>query len=324
MINVALIGLGNIALLYDYNKSTSSSLSHAKGIFLHEKFNLKYCVDINNQNESKLRELFPDVVFSTNLNILEDKSDIDILVIATPTNTHFEILEKMKQNENIKVFFIEKPLFDNLSDFFKIDKVLQDKILINYIRNFEPNIIELKKDIKDSKSEIEKIVFTYTKGFKNNGSHFISLLNFLFEKSSYKSSKIIKEIEALENDPTYDLFLELEYKEKNIPIYFIGLDHNNYAVFNIELYFSNKRLVLNDVEKSIKSYFVRPDKDYPTYNVFSEEFNKIDLEYDNIMYHAYEYIYNKLESNNTSSHFELEKKNNELFIEILKEGKNYE
>ena len=325
MINVALIGLGNIALLYDYEKSTNTSLSHSKGIYKHEEFTLKYCVDINCDNESKVKELFPDVVFSTDINDLDKKSDIDVLVISTPTHTHFDILEKMQKNENIKVFFIEKPLFSEPSDFSKVFKRVQDKLVINYIRNFEPNIIKLKKDIQNNKlTEPEKIVFTYTKGFKNNGSHFVSLFNFLFENSNYNSSKIIREIEALENDPTYDLLLEIEYKNKNIPIYFIGLNHEHYAVFNIELYFSNKKLVLNDVEKSIKTYEVVPDKDYPAYKVFSEEYNKLDLDYDNIMYHAYEYIKQKITMNSKKSHFELEKKNNELFTKILEEGKKYE
>lgn len=321
MLNVALIGLGNIALLYDYNKNSKTSLSHVKGIYHHKNYNLKYCIDIDRKNEKKVKGLFPNIYFDTDINVIVDKTDIDVLVIATPTKTHFDILEKLKDNKNIKIFFIEKPLFDNLDEFSKIDEDIKNKIVINYIRNFEPNIIKLKNDIQEKKlKEVEKIVFYYTKGFKNNASHFISLINFLFTSSFYHDSKIITQRKGVSNDPTYDIFLELNYNGSIIPIYFIGLNHNNYAVFNVEFYFQDMKLVLDDVDKSLKYHKVIPNKDYPDYKEIDNRYSKIDLEYNSIMFYAYDYINNNIEKEIKLSSYELEKKNNKLYIDILKKG----
>jgi predicted dehydrogenase len=110
--NVALIGLGNISVLYDYDRYSRTVLSHIKGIYKNG-LNLKYIVDINISNVAKVRRFFPKVKYIKNFQELREKKDIDILVIATPTFTHCNILKKFVNNKNIKLFFVEKPLFKN-------------------------------------------------------------------------------------------------------------------------------------------------------------------------------------------------------------------
>ncbi len=137
MINVAVIGMRNISLLFDKDKNDNSKcLSHIKAIYSHNQFNLKYIIDIDQTNISLVKSFFPDVqYFNTHMN-LTNKKDIDILVIATPTKTHFDILKDFK-NSYIKLFFIEKPLFYKFNEYDDLDKLFKYKILINYTRRFD-------------------------------------------------------------------------------------------------------------------------------------------------------------------------------------------
>lgn len=109
--NIALIGLGNIGLLFDYNRTEKSALSHAKAIFLNDNFNLKYVIDKDDKKFIKIREMFPQVNFFKDWDNIINKKDIDVLIIALPTDYHFKCLSSFINNNNIKVFLIEKPLF---------------------------------------------------------------------------------------------------------------------------------------------------------------------------------------------------------------------
>ena len=95
MKKVALIGLGNWGkiLLNEFSKKAYVSNCITKG-------NLK--------NISWLRKNYPKIKYSKNyLEILNDKS-IDIIVIATPISTHYQLI--LKALNSGKHVFVEKPL----------------------------------------------------------------------------------------------------------------------------------------------------------------------------------------------------------------------
>ena len=95
MKKVALIGLGNWGkiLLNEFSKKSYVSNCITKG-------NLK--------NISWLRKNYPEIKYSKNyLEILNDKS-IDIIVIATPISTHYQLI--LKALNSGKHVFVEKPL----------------------------------------------------------------------------------------------------------------------------------------------------------------------------------------------------------------------
>lgn len=170
MLNVAVIGIGNISLLFDYDKDINSANSHIKAIYLHKEFNLKYIADIDDTNLSKVQKLFSDVVFYNDYKKLIDKKDIDILVIATPTNMHFEVLSSFINCNHIKKFLVEKPLFSIKDEYETLDSFFKDKIVVNYIRRFQKPIKNLKENIENkSLKNLQKITLNYVKGLKNNG-----------------------------------------------------------------------------------------------------------------------------------------------------------
>ena len=274
MLNVAVIGIGNISLLFDYNKDDSSRcLSHIKAIYTHNHFTLKYIVDIEDKNITKVKNFFPNVKYFNNYKLLIHKNDIDILVISTPTSSHFNILEYFKDS-SIQLFFAEKPLFNSFNDYKNLDSFFKDKLLINYTRRFDKSIQELKKNIKNKiLKNPQKIIINYCKGLKNNGSHMIDLLNFLFFNNTIKDINILSSsIGFSDDDLCYDLFIQMIYEGKIIPIYFISHDYTTYNLIEFNIYFENKFVKYLNSKNQIEYFDIIDDKYYPTYKVFSDDF----------------------------------------------------
>lgn len=325
MLNVALIGIGNIGLLFDHEKDDSSkAFSHTKAIYMHKEFTLKYAVDINDAHFKELQNFFPSVELYTDYKKILKFEDIDVLVIAAPTIKHFEILHNFKDNTNIKLFFMEKPLFLKDDEYKMISTNIREKIVVNYLRRFDKEIQHLKNNIKTNMyKSIDKIIINYCKGLINNGSHMIDLINFLFDNPKIISSVILNEELGLnESDLTYDLFIKFQYKNLTIPLYFIGVKHINYNIIEANFYCQNRVIKYINSENSIKYYSIIKDKNFPTYNVVSTKpiIKKIDYKF--LMLYAYNELYNMIKTNahNISSY--KDEINNRNFLSfILKEKK---
>jgi len=298
MLNVALIGIGNIGLLFDTNKSDyNTAYSHIKAIYLHKNLNLKYVVDIDTKYKKLIKDFFPNVKFYTNYKKLIPKTDIDILTIATPTATHFSILNSFQDNKNIKIFFIEKPLFQLKSQYKILPKNITDKIVINYPRRFDDAIKNIKKNIKNTK--IEKIVINYCKGLKNNGSHLIDMINLIFDKPKIIEKKILATSDKFDdNDLTYDIFVKIKYQNKIIPLYFISHNHTKYNLIKLEIYTQKQKIEYDNSSSSINYFNIINHPTFPTYKIFDTKANYCDKVNGALhILNAYKHIINVINKN---------------------------
>jgi len=323
MLNVALIGIGNIGLLYDDEfENTQKALSHIKAIYLHKEFTLKYVVDINDTHLHTVKNIFPDVLFYNDYTVLKDKLDIDIVVIATPTNTHFSILNDFQNHKSLKLLFVEKPLFADSIEYENLTEKLKSKIVVNYLRRFDKNIIKLKKQISDNKfGTVQKIVINYCKGIKNNGSHMIDMINFLFDNPTIVTSKILSHTRGFDQkDLTYDIFIQIKYNSQVIPLYFLGLDHTLYNTIEQNMYFENKIIKYINSKSAIEYYDIVPDKNFNQYKISSHIPKKKKVKTTTLMLEAYNTIHKILYKNNKNqSSYNDELANQKFFETILKD-----
>lgn len=324
MYNVALIGMGNIGFTFDKDPNTKTAFSHAKGIYLHKEFNLKYIADPSDTNLNDLKKLFPKVIYSHDYTTLLNISDIDILVIATPTHLHKSILIDFQVNLHIKTFFIEKPLFSIDEDHTGISENIKKKIIINYPRRFDPNIQEVRKQLLfQPYGSLKKAIIKYSKGFSNNGSHAIDLLHCFLENFSLENPKILQRLPGFDNqDLTLDIYGQLLMKNTVSQLYFMGFDHNHLTTFSLELYFKKAIVKYDDTELTISISEIKADKQYPAYLTEAEPMFLKDLNMDKIMLLAYEDLYKKLtdEISHASTFYD-EIKNLKFKNKILKEDK---
>ena len=122
--------------------------------------------DLNKEAEKKLRNISKNIKFKQNyLELLKDNS-LEAIVIATPANTHFKLVEESLNNN--KHVFVEKPLCLNFKDGTKLKKLSAKKklkLMVGHLMLY-PAFSKMKKVIADG--IIEKIMLDNFEKWKHN------------------------------------------------------------------------------------------------------------------------------------------------------------
>lgn len=251
MFKALVIGCGNIGAGYDFDNE--KIMTHTKALSLNKNFELSvYDTDYSlatkvaaKYNCSIEHEINSEVV-----------SKFDCISLCTPTQTHYSYLQLLFQNA-IKLVICEKPVSNSLDE---LDSITSDykqsstKVLVNYVRRFQPKFSDLKLLINEllQKEELLNVNIKYQKGFINNCSHALDLLEFLVNKpidfTAIKKSNIAYDF--LNSDPTLSM---LAFWNKT-SISIVGLTHINYGLLDIELYFQSTRITIKDAGQTVEIY----------------------------------------------------------------------
>ncbi|MBB1287116.1 Gfo/Idh/MocA family oxidoreductase [Flavisolibacter sp. BT320] len=251
MVKALLIGCGNIGAGYDLHQETKV-WSHAKAYA--NTPGLQFTVV--DTDAEKARE----VAETYGARYLPELADIslrafDIVSITTPTTTHFNYLSSAL-TENVPVIICEKPVVGNLEQTAQLESIYRQsssKVLVNYIRRFQPAYQQLNKMLLGTQEQIPRsIVIKYKRGFLNNASHAVDLLElllgepFLFQRFQFS----IAEFDAFDYDPT----LTATCLYGKIPVSFIGISQVSYAVFELEFFFASSKIVVCHSGNEIRFY----------------------------------------------------------------------
>jgi myo-inositol 2-dehydrogenase/D-chiro-inositol 1-dehydrogenase len=149
MINVALLGFGRIGQM------------HAENINKNKDLRLLYVYEKVNQLCTKAKKLY-NCKIKTNYTEIFTDSDVDIIFISSPTNTHIKFIEEGIKFK--KTIFCEKPLDLNINKIiktFKKIKKFKPKIQLGFNRRYDPGHFSIKQDLKSNKiGKLEKIIIT--------------------------------------------------------------------------------------------------------------------------------------------------------------------
>ena len=264
-----IIGLGKIGMEYDYNlKNNNKIFSHSKAIFLHKHFKLIGGVDQSKNKRLKFKKKYFLPVFK-NAQEAFKKLSPNIIVIATPTNTHYKIFLSVIKIYKPEIIIFEKPLTYNLDKANLIVEKCRKKnisIFVNYFRISESGVIKIKNLLnKFNKFEKFKINAWYSKGLINNGSHLINLFQFLFGK--VKLINIIKPARMNNNDFEPDVKIEF----KNSSIILRAAKEKNFSLFCFDIISSEFRLFYNDFGNLIELQKISKDKKFSGYQTLSKK-----------------------------------------------------
>jgi predicted dehydrogenase len=254
---VAVIGLGNIGMGYDVGHISSDFvLTHVRAFIEQAEFQLVAAVDSN----PKLRKIFTkltDLPAFESIEQLIKFYKVDIVVVATPTNTHYKILQNILCLMKPLAILCEKPLTGNLNDCVDIVESCQNKgvpLYVNYIRRADPGVKEVKSRIeKGLICSPFKAVIWYTKGMIHNGSHFLDLFYFWFGK--IKSARLLKSGRKIgHEDAEPDFSIEFE----NGSAFFYAVASENFAHYTADIILQNGRLQY-EIENKIFWSQIMPD-----------------------------------------------------------------
>ena len=177
------IGLGAVGIEYDLNQDRTfkdnQSMSHVKSILDDPDSELTACVE---PDLSKL-ELLKNMDFTKIYPSIAEafaKHNFDMVIISSPTITHFNIIKELEKYPSIKKVLCEKPFGsiqpNKCSD---IDTNFLQKMAVNYFRRSMPEFKELKFFIQQHYAPTQGF-FTYSGDFASNCSHAIDLLLWMF------------------------------------------------------------------------------------------------------------------------------------------------
>ena len=255
MHKVLIVGCGKISGLLSGHKGNKSVESHAQAFKSNEGFELAGCVDSNLERAKKFARTI-GIPFSSN--ILEEAFAIihpDVVVIATPDDTHFEIAHQVLVDPGWapRIIFLEKPACTDENELTKLLRLSTERqipIVVNHSRRFHPLYHRLRAAIDTGQlGELRRIDTVYYGGWCHNAVHLVDIIR-------YVSRMELEELEVLEKiedgrqiDPTYTVRGVLG--PQKIPVWFHGWDENYYQIFDLDFRFDTCRCRVGNFEQMV-------------------------------------------------------------------------
>jgi predicted dehydrogenase len=247
-----LIGCGNIGAQYDLHDATKV-WTHAKAFSLQPQVEWT----VTDKEADKAQEIagiyqVPFIESRDEMNL----SIYDLVSLTTPTTTHASIL-KQAFRQNVPVVICEKPVIATIAEKEELEELYRSsktKVLINYMRRFHPDYHDLKEwmTLQQVRSGLRNIIIKYKRGFLNNASHAIDLLEFLFDEPFLATEFQVQQasFDVFAYDPT--LTATCTFLQQ--PVLFCGVTDVPYAVFELELYFSSCKIVICHSGDEVRIY----------------------------------------------------------------------
>jgi predicted dehydrogenase len=184
----------------------------------------------------------------------------DIVSITSPTPTHYGYLHDLLF-ESVPVIICEKPVVNTLDEVEHIRNQYNSstsKVLVNYLRRFQPAYQLARERLsKMPAGSFRGILVKYKRGFLNNGGHAVDLIEFLLGHPVAFTDFVVHYacFDAFPDDPTISgggTYL-------GQPILFSGLSEVDYAVFEVEIFYSQAKVVICHSGNEIRYYMLTQD-----------------------------------------------------------------
>lgn len=238
MYKVLIIGAGKISAMFN-KPSDGNYLTHCSGFYHDDRFVLEGIIDSDIDNA-----ISASTIWNTNAYMeIEDFYNVcsaDVVVIATPDETHYEIFMSLIQYKP-KVVVLEKPVSLNLNESNEIKELADEndvRVIVNFSRRFYPEYKYVREVIRsESLGSLVTGTAYYGKGIIHNGSHLIDLLLYLFDNVSI--NKVYKNVENLKDDVTLSCSLFLN---KDVNFNINAISSELYTIFEQEFLFTKGRV----------------------------------------------------------------------------------
>lgn len=237
-IQVALIGLGKIGCRYDLGSKTQV-LTHACAISRNDAFELVAAVEILPLYANDFKQHYSTPVFSS-INEMLDAVEPQLIVIATPTSTHLQVLEQILGSPKLKAVLCEKPISEDLHQATRIVKLFQDQkieLVLNYQRRSARPTNELKSLISSKQlgAFLGGSAF-YSGGYFNSASHLVDTLEWLFETAAVPSK--MTQLAKLKSD----LKVSATFKLMDRDFHLQQIETDLFSIFEAYLLFEKFRV----------------------------------------------------------------------------------
>ena len=255
MIKIALVGCGYIGGFADDTGKRQQIYSHAKAISKIKECKLVACCDSNKSNLEKFVDRWQVEKSYTNMKEMLVETEVDILVIATPTTEHHKnILEALKYP--IKSIFCEKPLSMNTSDSNELIELCEKKgvvLAVNYMRRWDNLYHDCRKLLLSNElGVINSIVAYVDTALYMNSIHMIDLIDFFagdFETVIGKFDEA-NEVRIVNNNPDPGAYIMILHKNNIVSFIKASGESKKNHYFELDFQCTKGRLrILDDGAK---------------------------------------------------------------------------
>lgn len=179
-IKLAIVGCGLIGSRWDAADQHNYSLSHAAGFSRHPAAHLLALCDQDLQKAEQAAQRWgAERAFADTKEMLA-QIPLDMLVVASSSSARWSVIEPALA-AGIKYLVIEKPLASTAEECRQLVTAMDAagaKTIVNYSRRWDPAMRRLSQTL-DQFGPIQRLIGSYGKGLRNNGSHMIDLVAYL-------------------------------------------------------------------------------------------------------------------------------------------------
>ncbi len=258
-LSAAVVGLGQVGQGYDYDSPDDSViLTHATALSFQRGFELIAGVDADPAQRERFEKKFSKPAYS-GLEALKENHNPEVISLAVPTSMHFSIFNDALALHP-KAIVCEKPVAENVEEAGQMIDAAESSncaVSVNYLRRFNPAINKMKQLIESRNlGEIYKGTIWYTKGIKENGSHFIDL--FMHLLGDVEEIRVLKPGRNWnDRDPEPDVLIRFDETD----IYMLSGREERYSMGQFELIGTEGTVHYEDV----KSLIIRYAQEDPVY-----------------------------------------------------------
>lgn len=246
--NILIIGAGNIGALFEFEKDRPKPASYVGAFLNYYPENKITLIDSDNKKISKILKRYPEIQTKDSITKDVKNNNYDVIVIATPTDTHLDILKDVLKMDN-KVIICEKPLSNNLktaNQMISLLKKRKEHFLVNHQRRFFKSFVDARNKIK--KGVLGNIVHAnahYSNGLFNNGSHIIDAVRFLLGDEVESVTGFVNKNNK--TNPTFDVNVDaILLFNKGTRMVMQSFDNDIYAIHDIHIYGTKGSLHIKD------------------------------------------------------------------------------
>lgn len=194
-VKCAVFGVGRLGAVHAHN--ISFNIPDAE---------LLYVVASRKKRAEDASKLFQSKHWTTNENDVFEDEEVDAIIIATPTNTHYGLIKKAIAYK--KDIFVDKPLTETIAQSEEINQLVSEanvKCMVGFMRRFDASYLEAKRRVeagdigrpmyfnglsRDPGSPPEEII-------KNSGGIFLDLCIHDFDIARFLLDEEVKSITSV-------------------------------------------------------------------------------------------------------------------------------
>lgn len=248
-------------------------------------------MEINKEQRESIRKKWGQgIQLYSNIKDAFKYNTSDIVIVATPTHTHLNIIQDIFNTYEPKLIICEKPLVTNNKEFTILKKLFNTKIsklLTNFPRRFDPSINKVYDFLQKNTNIIYHFNGTFPKGFIHNGSHMIDLISLLCG-----NIEDIRPIELQEKDNDY--FGKFLVKTNNSSGIIANIDNNELSLFEFTMYTDCAKIEISGANQEISIHHVANSKKFKNYRSYAQ-IEKLPITLDMYGYNTLAYAIQILE-----------------------------